>query len=99
MGVVRGGNWKPSVTMGHRNNAMITIATSQGRVMSIEDRVKATAKNIEGKAQEALGDLTGDKLQKAEGQAKQAEASLDHAQEDLKDKAKGVLDELKKKLD
>jgi uncharacterized protein YjbJ (UPF0337 family) len=27
--------------------------------MAIEDRVKATAKNIEGKAQEAIGDLTG----------------------------------------
>lgn len=67
--------------------------------MSIEDRVKAAAKNIEGKAQEALGDLTGDQRQKAEGEAKQVEASLNHAKEDLKDKAKGVLDELKKNLD
>ena len=28
--------------------------------MAIEDRVKATAKNIEGKVQEAVGEITGD---------------------------------------
>lgn len=28
--------------------------------MSLKDRAKATAKNIEGKVQEALGDLSGD---------------------------------------
>ncbi|HAX75073.1 MAG TPA: CsbD family protein, partial [Cyanobacteria bacterium UBA11372] len=28
--------------------------------MSLEDRAKATAKNIEGKAQEALGNISGD---------------------------------------
>lgn len=67
--------------------------------MSIEDRIKATAKNLEGKAQEAAGVFTGDEMQKAEGEAKQAEASLEHATENLKDKAKEVLDELKKKLD
>jgi uncharacterized protein YjbJ (UPF0337 family) len=28
--------------------------------MSLKDRAKATAKNIEGKVQEAVGDLTGE---------------------------------------
>ena len=28
--------------------------------MSLENRVKATAKNIEGKIQETVGDITGD---------------------------------------
>ncbi|MEG3986009.1 CsbD family protein [Microcoleus sp. MOSTC5] len=60
--------------------------------MSVEDRAKATGKNIEGAAQEALGNVTGDPKDKAEGKAKQAEAQAGHAVEDVKD-------ELKKKLD
>ena len=60
--------------------------------MSTEDRAKATGKNIEGKAQEVLGNVTGDPKDKAEGKAKQAEAQAGHAVEDVKD-------ELKKKLD
>ncbi|HEY9295882.1 MAG TPA: CsbD family protein [Phormidium sp.] len=60
--------------------------------MSLEDRAKATGKNLEGKAQEALGNVTGDPEDKAEGKAKQAEAQGRHAGEDLKDKAKDVID-------
>lgn len=60
--------------------------------MAIEDRAKATAKNIEGKAQEALGNITGDPEDKAEGQVKQSEAQVSHATEDLKDKAKKAID-------
>jgi uncharacterized protein YjbJ (UPF0337 family) len=53
--------------------------------MSTEDRVNATLKNIEGKAQEAIGEFTGDPKDKAEGKSKQAEAEVTHAKEDLKD--------------
>ncbi|NJL83660.1 MAG: CsbD family protein [Chloroflexaceae bacterium] len=60
--------------------------------MSAEDRAKATAKNIEGKVQEAAGNVTGDPQDRAEGKAKQAEAETRHAAEDLKDKAKRALD-------
>ncbi|MEG4344873.1 MULTISPECIES: CsbD family protein [unclassified Microcoleus] len=60
--------------------------------MSVEDRAKATGKNIEGAAQEAIGKVTGDPKDKAEGKAKQAQAEAGHAIEDVKD-------ELKKKLD
>lgn len=60
--------------------------------MSTEDRAKATAKNIEGKAQEAMSNVTGDPEDKAEGKAKQNEAEARHAVEDLKDKAKKALD-------
>ncbi len=35
--------------------------------MSLKDRTEATAKNIEGKVQEAVGDLTGDPKAQAEG--------------------------------
>lgn len=60
--------------------------------MSTEDRAKATGKNIEGKAQEALGNITGDPEDKAKGKAKQAEAQARHATEDVKDKAKDAID-------
>ncbi|MCT7962106.1 CsbD family protein [Laspinema sp. D1] len=53
--------------------------------MSVENRMKATAKNIEGKAQEALGDLTGDPKQKAVGKAKQVQANIEHSVENLKE--------------
>jgi uncharacterized protein YjbJ (UPF0337 family) len=60
--------------------------------MSLEDRVKATAKNIEGKVQEAVGNVTGDPEDKAEGKAKQVEANVRHATEDVKDEVKKIID-------
>ncbi|HEY9620947.1 MAG TPA: CsbD family protein [Crinalium sp.] len=60
--------------------------------MSLEDRAKATAKNVEGKLQEAAGEVTGDPKDKAEGRAKQAEAQTRHAVEDVKDDVKRAID-------
>ena len=60
--------------------------------MSTEDRVEATAKNLEGKAQAAMGEVTGKSSDKAAGEAKQAEAKAQHAVEDAKDKAKELID-------
>lgn len=60
--------------------------------MSIEDRAKAVAKNIEGKAQEAVGEVTGDPQDKAEGKAKQAESKVRHGVEDAKDEVKKAID-------
>ncbi|WP_315791144.1 CsbD family protein [Fischerella sp. JS2] len=60
--------------------------------MSLEDRTKATAKNVEGKAQEAWGNVTGDPEDKAEGKAKQAESEVRHSVEDVKDNIKKNLD-------
>lgn len=60
--------------------------------MSTEDRAEATAKNIEGKAQEMMGEVTGNASDKAEGKAKQAEAETQHAVEDVKDAAKKMID-------
>lgn len=60
--------------------------------MSTEDRAKATAKNIEGKVQEAMGNITGNQADQAKGKAKQAEASAQHAVEDGKDAVKDAID-------
>lgn len=61
--------------------------------MSLENKAKATAKNIEGKIQEAVGDITGDTKTQAEGKAKQVEASVQHAVENVKDTAKDIIDQ------
>ncbi|PZV10117.1 MAG: CsbD family protein [Leptolyngbya sp.] len=60
--------------------------------MSIEDRAKATAKDVEGKLQEGAGKLTGDREAQAKGKAKQAEADVRHGVEDAKDNVKRAID-------
>lgn len=60
--------------------------------MSVEKRVEATAKNIEGKLQEMVGEITGNPEVKAEGQAKQVEAQVLHTVENVKDEVKKVLE-------
>jgi len=62
--------------------------------MSIQDRIEAAAKNIEGKIQEAVGELTGNEKQKLEGKAKQMEAAAQNAKEDLKDTIKEGVDNI-----
>jgi uncharacterized protein YjbJ (UPF0337 family) len=54
--------------------------------MSLEDKIKAAAKDVEGRLQAAAGDLTDDDQLKAEGQAKQVQAQLMDAAGSLKDK-------------
>lgn len=60
--------------------------------MTIEDRVDATAKNVEGKIQEAVGEFTGDPKDQAEGKGKQVEARAQHAKENLKEEIDKQLD-------
>lgn len=60
--------------------------------MSIEDRAKATMKNIEGKVQETVGEITGDPKDQAEGRAKQTEAKIRHTTENVKDEVKKAID-------
>jgi len=60
--------------------------------MSLKDKVKATAKNIEGKVQETYGDVIGDPKNQAEGKAKQVEARVKHTVENVKDEVKKAID-------
>jgi uncharacterized protein YjbJ (UPF0337 family) len=60
--------------------------------MSAEDRLKATAKNIEGKAQEVAGKVTGNPEDEAAGKAKQVESKGRHTVENVKDEIKKALD-------
>ena len=54
--------------------------------MSIEDKIKATAKDAEGRLQAAAGAITGDDRMKAEGEAKQVQSHLMDAAGALKGK-------------
>ncbi len=62
--------------------------------MSLQDRAKAIAKNIEGKVQEAVGEITGDPQQKAEGKAKQVQAQAMNVVENAKDQVKKFIDKI-----
>ena len=48
--------------------------------------------DLADKAQETIGNITGDKKDQLEGKAKQAQASGDHAVEDLKDAVRSATD-------
>lgn len=50
-------------------------------------RTKAAAKEFEGKTQESIGNVTGNQGDRLAGKAKQAEAKVRNAVEDVKDKA------------
>ena len=58
--------------------------------MNFEDKIKATAKDAEGRLQAAAGEITGDDRLKAEGEAKQVQAQLMDAAGTVKDKVQQV---------
>lgn len=60
--------------------------------MSLEEKAKAAAKNVEGKVEEAYGNATGDVEHQASGKMKQAEAGVRNAKEDVKDDIKRGVD-------
>ncbi len=57
--------------------------------MSIQDKVKAAAKNVEGKIQETIGNVTGDTSDQLEGKAKQVEGT---ARDKAADVGQGIDD-------
>ncbi|ANF32632.1 general stress protein CsbD [Leifsonia xyli] len=53
--------------------------------MSADDKIKNAAQNLKGKAEEAIGKLTGDDAKVAEGKADQTAAKAKNLGEDVKD--------------
>ena len=66
--------------------------------MSIEDRAKAAAQNLEGKGQEVIGKVTGSSQDEVAGKAKQAIANVRDGIEDAKDKAVDKAKQLGEKV-
>ncbi len=60
--------------------------------MGFQERAKAAAKNVEGKAQEIVGEITGNHKDQVEGKAKQMEAQVRNKTEDVKDEVKKIID-------
>jgi len=58
--------------------------------MTLEDKIKATAKDAEGRLEAAAGAITGDGQLQAEGEAKQVQADLMNAAGSVKDKLQQV---------
>ncbi|NMG58093.1 CsbD family protein [Geitlerinema sp. P-1104] len=58
--------------------------TSQAQFISM-NRADAITKNLEGKAQETLGNVTGDSKDQIMGKAKQVESQMRNAAEDMRD--------------
>ncbi|GGM42389.1 CsbD family protein [Microbacterium saperdae] len=53
--------------------------------MSAEDKIKAAAEKISGKAKEAVGNVTNDDKLVAEGKAEQTKGNVRDAAENVKD--------------
>jgi len=64
------------------------LTTSSHPQIAIMERAKAVAEDLEGKTQEAIGNVTGDAKNQIAGKAKQAEANMRNATEDVKDSVK-----------
>jgi len=74
------------------------VSPSQTQI-AMWGRAKATAKNIEGKTQEAIGNITGDPKDQIMGKAKQVESQARNAAEDVKDAAGDVKDKMRSKAE
>ena len=63
--------------------------------MSTTDKIKHAIEDVEGKAKEALGRVTGDHQTEAEGRGDQAKADLKSAGDKAKDAAESAKDAFK----
>jgi uncharacterized protein YjbJ (UPF0337 family) len=67
--------------------------------MTLEDKIKATAKDAEGRLQAAAGEITGNEQMQTEGEAKQVQAQLIDAAGTVKDKVQQVASSVSEALD
>ncbi|PZO36849.1 MAG: CsbD family protein [Pseudanabaena frigida] len=59
--------------------------------VKLPERIQSINKNIEGKAQETMGNITGDRQDRVAGKAKQVESKTRNLIEDAKDKVKEIF--------
>ena len=63
----------------------LRLSQPQTQIATIMNRVEAVTKNIEGKTQEAIGNITGNPKDQAMGKAKQIQSQVLNVAEDTKD--------------
>lgn len=78
--------------LGNTTNFDVDYNLAQTQIASM-NRVEAITKDIEGKAQEAIGNITGNKKDQFMGKAKQAESKVRHGIEDIKVKTEKAMDD------
>jgi len=76
----------PSLVAPAHASEAFTLSTSSLPLALFGGRAKAAAKDLKGKTQESIGNLTGNQGDRLAGKAKQAEAGVRNAVEDVKDK-------------
>ncbi len=67
------------------------ISQPQNQMVAM-NQAEATIKNIEGKAQETMGNITGNRKDQIVGKAKQVESKASTEVEKTKDKVQDLLD-------
>jgi uncharacterized protein YjbJ (UPF0337 family) len=77
----------PALSSPAQASGAFTISNSSLPLATTAGRVKADAKQFEGKTQESIGKVTGNQGDRLAGKAKQAEAQVRNTVEDVKDKA------------
>ncbi len=77
----------PALSAPAQASGAFTLSSSPAPLALFGGRAKAVTKDIEGKTQESIGKVTGNKGDRLAGKAKQAEAKGRNAVEDVKDKA------------
>ncbi len=75
-----------NLALGSQNAQAATSAnlTTTEIAWGFGNRAEATAKEVEGKVQESVGNLTGDRQDEIMGKAKQAQGQVRNAAEDVK---------------
>ena len=71
----------------HASGALTISAPSLPLAAATAGRVKASAKEFEGKTQESIGNVTGNQGDRLAGKGKQVEAKIRNKVEDVKEKA------------
>jgi uncharacterized protein YjbJ (UPF0337 family) len=77
----------PALSAPAHASGAFTLSAAPLPMAATAGRVKAGAKNFEGKTQESIGKVTGNKGDRLAGKAKQAEAKGRNTVEDVKNKA------------
>lgn len=77
----------PALNAPAHASGAFTISTAALPLAATAGRIKADAKEFEGKTQESIGNVTGNQGDRLAGKEKQVEAKIRNTVEDIKDKA------------
>lgn len=77
----------PALSAPAQASGPFTVGAASLPMATTAGRIKADAKEFEGKTQESIGNVTGNKGDRLAGKEKQIEAKIRNTVEDVKDKA------------